>query len=265
MISTDAAAYLQGRHAIVTGGSRGIGAAIASALARLGASVTVMARTTDAVTQTAEQLSAEFGVNARGVVCDVSDAQSVASAFSTARQDLGAPYILVNNAGQGDSATFLETSHERWDRMLAVNLTSAFLCTQQVLPSMLDSRQGRIINIASTAGLKGYARTAAYCATKHGIVGLTRALAVETAKTGITVNAVCPGYTETDMAKQAIENIMKHRGVTEEEARQRLVRGIPRGVLTTPDEVANAVVWLCSPQATAITGQSVVVAGGEVM
>ncbi|HXC25765.1 MAG TPA: 3-oxoacyl-ACP reductase family protein [Gemmatimonadaceae bacterium] len=265
MTETNVAAYLMGRHAIVTGGVRGIGAAIAATLARLGAQVTVMARTAEDVTRSAAQLSTEFGVETRGIVCDVTDSPSIETAFEMARRELGAPYILVNNAGQGQSSTFLETSRESWDQLLAVNLTGAFLCTQQVLPAMLEAREGRIINIASTAGLKGYARTAAYCASKHGLVGLTRSLAVEIAKSGITVNAVCPGYTETDMAKQAIENLVQHRKISEEEAREMLVRGIPRGRLTTPDEVASVVAWLCSPQATAMTGQSLAVAGGEVM
>jgi NAD(P)-dependent dehydrogenase (short-subunit alcohol dehydrogenase family) len=195
----------------------------------------------------------------------VSDEASVAAAFATARRQFGTPYVLVNNAGQSYNAAFSDTPREEWDRILNVNLTGTFLCIQQVLPSMLDARQGRIINIASTAGMKGYSKTSAYCASKHGIVGLTRSLAVETAKLGVTVNAVCPGYTHTGMAKQAIDNLVKGRGITEDEAQKMLVRGIPRGVLTTPEEVANAVAWLCSPHAGAITGQTIAVAGGEVM
>ena len=259
------ATALRGRHAIVTGGTRGIGAAIAAGLAQSGARVTVMARSAEEVAERARRLAEEFRIEALGVVCDVADGDAVASAFATALQTFGAPYILVNNAGHGHSALFSEITRQSWEHLLAVNLTGAFLCTQQVLPVMLEAREGRIVNVASTAGLKGYSRTAAYCATKHGLIGLTRALAAETAKAGITVNAVCPGYTDTDMAGQAIESLMANRGISEAEARQMLVRGIPRGVLTTPAEVANAVLWLCSPQTAAITGQSIAVAGGEVM
>lgn len=257
--------YLTGRHAIVTGAGRGIGAAIATALARLGARVTVLARGADAVAREAERLSTTFGVQTFGVACDVTDAEAVRIAFTDAQDRLGPPYILVNNAGQSDSAPFLETTPELLSRMLAVNLVGPFHCTQQVLPAMLGAREGRIITIASTAGLKGYARVSAYGASKHGVVGLTRALAVETAKSGITVNAVCPGYTDTAMAQQAIDSLVRNRGVSEAEARTMLLRGIPRGVLTRPEEVANAVAWLCSPDAGAITGQAIAVAGGEVM
>ena len=258
-------AYLTGRHAVVTGGGRGIGAAIAAELARLGARVTLMGRTVRQLEERAAALGAEFGAEAAAVVCDVAKAESVAQAFDSARQRFGDPYVLVNNAGQAAGAPFLETSCELWDRMLAINLTGQFLCARQVLPAMVAARAGRIVNIASTAGLKAYTNTAAYCVSKHGVVGLTRALALETAKLGITVNAVCPGYTETDMTQLAVDNLVAARGKTPEEARQMVVRVIPRGTIIQPAEVANAVAWLCSPGASAVTGQAIVAAGGEVM
>ena len=260
----DSGAYLTGRHAVVTGGGRGIGAAIAAELARLGALLTLMGRTAQHLEERAAVLAAEYGGETVAIRCDVREADSVAEAFEAARQRFGDPYVLVNNAGQADSAPFMDTSRELWDRMLAVNLTAHYLCIQQALPAMIAARAGRIINIASTAGLRGYSKTAAYCASKHGVVGLTRALALETAKLGITVNAVCPGYTETDMAQAAVDNLVVALGKTPDEARQMLVRVIPRGTLIQPAEVANAVGWLCSPGATAITGQAIAVAGGEV-
>jgi NAD(P)-dependent dehydrogenase (short-subunit alcohol dehydrogenase family) len=257
--------YLHGRHAVVTGGGRGIGAAIATELARLGARLTLMGRDAVALARQAKALGRDFATEATAVPCDVTDAAMVADAFATARERLGDVHILVNNAGQAESAPFTETPPEIWDRMLAVNLTGAYLCIRQVLPAMLAASDGRVVNVASTAGLRGYSRMAAYCAAKHGLVGLTRALAAETAKGGVTVNAVCPGYTDTDMAKQAVNNLVAARGVTPDEALRLLTRTSPRGTLVRPAEVANAVGWLCSPDAAAITGQSIVVAGGEIM
>jgi 3-hydroxybutyrate dehydrogenase len=258
------AAYLKGKHAIVTGGGRGIGAAISEELARLGADVTLMGRDSATLEKCATGLAARFGVRALGIVCDVSDETSVKAAFAKSRQGFGEANILVNNAGQAEAARFAEMKRKLWDRMIAVNLTGTFLCTQQVLPEMLQAGSGRIINIASTAGLKGYSTISAYCASKHGIIGLTRALAAETVNTKITVNSVCPGYTDTDMSQAGIKKLMES-GKSKEEATQLIVRTIPRGSFIEPQEVANAVAWLCSPGASAITGQAIVVAGGEVM
>jgi NAD(P)-dependent dehydrogenase (short-subunit alcohol dehydrogenase family) len=257
---------LAGHHAVVTGGGRGIGAAIAGALAARGVHVTVMGRTAAAVSAMAQSLQERFKRRAYGVVCDVANPADVTRAFTEAVNALGAVTMLINNAGQAKAESFDKISLDTWNRMIAVNLTGALLCTQQVLPAMLAARSGRIVNIASTAGLRGYAGLAAYCATKHGLVGLTRALAAETARSGITVNAVCPGYTEgTEMLATAVANVMETRKVSADEARVLLAKASLRRTLITPDEVADTVVWLCSPAATAITGQAIAVASGEVM
>jgi NAD(P)-dependent dehydrogenase (short-subunit alcohol dehydrogenase family) len=253
---------LHGRHAIVTGGSRGIGAAIAGALAGVGADVTIMGRDVAALDRVAGEVSGSGRVSA--LACDVTDEAAVRGAFGRASDAFGAAYILINNAGQAEGSAFLETTRELWERMLAVNLTGAFLCTQQVLGAMLQAGEGRIVNIASTSALKGYRNISAYCAAKHGLIGLTRALAAETARTNITVNAVCPGYTDTDMAERAVQTIMRDLERTEADARTLIARTIPRGRLIEPHEVASTVGWLCSPDASGISGQAIVVAGGEI-
>ncbi|HEU4566058.1 MAG TPA: SDR family oxidoreductase [Gemmatimonadaceae bacterium] len=256
--------YLEGRHAVVTGGGRGIGAAIASELARLGASLTLMGRDEEVLRRHVRAVVDEHDVRAEPVRCDVSDERSVEEAFAAARERLGEVHVLVNNAGQAIGGSLSELSRDRWDEVLAVNLTGPFLCARAVLPAMLAAGSGRIVNIASTAGLRGYNKMAAYCASKHGVVGLTRALAMETAKAGVTVNAVCPGYTDTDMAQAAVHNLVRALGKTPEEALAMIVRIIPRRQLTQPQEVASAVGWLCSPHAAAVTGIAIPVAGGEV-
>jgi NAD(P)-dependent dehydrogenase (short-subunit alcohol dehydrogenase family) len=253
---------LQHRLAVVTGGGRGIGAAIAEALAAAGADVALLGRHREALEFRAEALSAAHHAIVKYMACDVADEASVVKAFAAVRDAFGDPHILVNNAGQSAGVPFTETTREMWDRMIAVNLTGTFLCTRQVLPAMLQAGTGRIVNIASTAGIKGYSHTAAYCAAKHGVVGLTRALAIETAKRGITVNAVCPGYTDTDMAASAVQNLVR-AGKSEDEARRAITRVMPIGRLIRPEEVASAVLWLCSPEAAAVTGQAIAVAGGE--
>jgi NAD(P)-dependent dehydrogenase (short-subunit alcohol dehydrogenase family) len=253
--------YLTNHHAIVTGGGRGIGAAVALELARLGASVTIMGRDQAKLDAHAEVVAKAHGVEVAAVQCEVSDAGSVAEAFRIARETLGLPYVLVNNAGQAEGAPFAETSLALWNRLLAVNLTGTFLCMQQVVPAMIEAKAGRIVNVASVSGLVASQRLSAYTASKHGVVGLTKVVALETAKHGVTVNAVCPGYVDTDMAKHAVRNLMKG-GRTEEEARNMILRTIPRGTLITPQEVASAVAWLCSPGASGVTGEALTVAGG---
>lgn len=223
-----------------------------------------MGRTKATLERTASHLRERYDVAALAAECDVSDEQSVDRAFARATEAHGEVYALVNNAGQGESAAFTGMKRELWDRTLAVNLTGTYLCTSRALPAMLASGGGRVVNIASTAGLRGYRTMTAYCASKHGVLGLTRALALETAAHGVTVNAICPGYTDTDLARAAVENIVRAKKVSEEQALAILLKSIPQGRLTTPAEVATAVAWLCSPYSAAVTGIALPIAGGEV-
>jgi NAD(P)-dependent dehydrogenase (short-subunit alcohol dehydrogenase family) len=259
-----AAGALDGMHAAVTGAGSGIGAASALALARAGARLTLLGRSRDRLDAQARAIL-EHGSIAGVEVLDVTESSAVPGAFESAAKRLGPVDILVNNAGDAESAPFGKTSLELFERMLRVNLTGAFLCTQAVLPAMLDAKRGRIVNIASTAGMKGYAYVSAYCAAKHGLVGLTRSLALETAKTGVTVNAVCPGYTDTELLDQAVSRISGKTGRSREAARAELAASNPMARLVTPDEVAATVLYLCLPSSASITGQAIVVAGGEVM
>jgi NAD(P)-dependent dehydrogenase (short-subunit alcohol dehydrogenase family) len=253
---------LAGKHAIVTGAGRGIGAAIAMELARLGAKVTLMGRDYRRLESQAKAVAKAQGAETAAVRCDVTVEGHVREAFGVARETFGAPYALVNNAGQAMAAPLVETSRADWDRMLDVNLTGPFLCMREVLPLMIAAKSGRIVNVASMSGLKAYSHIAAYVASKHGLVGLTKAAAIETAKHGVTVNAVCPGYTDTDMAQQAVANLVAS-GKTEEQARAMILKTIPRGSLIRPEEVAATVGFLCAPAAGGTTGETILVSGGE--
>ena len=256
---------LEGLHAVVTGGGSGIGAAIAQALIADGARVTLMGRRIEKLKEQRDRLNVDGGPSVELQVCDVGDEASVRQAFAAAVAAAGPVDLLVNNAGQVETAPLAKTSLDTWQRLLNVNLTGSFLCSREVLPAMTERRFGRIVNVASTAALKGYAYVAAYCAAKHGVLGLTRALALETARKGVTVNAVCPGYTETDIVVGAIETIVAKTGRTPDQARAELASVNPQGRLVDPAEVAASVAWLARRDSGSITGQAIAVAGGEVM
>jgi len=247
---------LQDLHAVVTGGGSGIGAAIAQELLAAGARVTLMGRN-------AERLQAQALVlgEASYQVVDISDEASVKAAFAA----VGAVDILVNNAGQVETAPLKSTSLELWQRMLNVNLTGTFLCSREVASGMAQRGWGRIINVASTAALTGYAYVAAYCAAKHGVLGLTRAMALELAKKGVSVNAVCPGYTETEIIERAVETLVAKTGRSAAEARAEFAASNPQGRLVQPQEVAATVLWLAQRSSASINGQAIAVCGGETM
>ena len=254
-------AELTGRIALVTGGGRGIGRSVALSLASAGADVAVTARSSKELDETAAAIRA-LGRRAESIVCDVSERTQVDAMVARVKTALGDPLILVNNAGIAASAKLTDTTDEMWDRMLRVNASGAFYCTRAVLPLMLAAKWGRIVNMASVAGRAGAPYIAAYTASKHALLGLTRAVAAEVASRGITVNAVCPGYVDTEMTDASAANIVKRTGRTEEDARKILEGFSPQGRLMTAPEVAAMTTYLCSDVARGINGQGIVLDGG---
>lgn len=257
---------LANRLAFITGGGRGIGRAIAIAFAREGASVAVAARTLKQVRSVAKEIAKEFGVEALPLKCDVRNRDAVADAFDSFRLHFGrGPDIVVNNAGIAKSELFVRTDESFWEEHLNTNLGGTFRCTHAALPEMIERGWGRIINVASIAGKTGAPYISAYAASKHGVLGLTRSLALEVAAHGITVNAICPGYVETDMTSSGIENIVARTGKSAKQALQMLERMSPQNRLITPDEVAAPAVLLASEEGRGINGQAINVDGGTVL
>ncbi|MCG8271796.1 SDR family oxidoreductase [Aquamicrobium sp. NLF2-7] len=256
---------MSAQHAFVTGAGTGIGRAIALALGDKGFAVSLAGRRPGPLQAVAAEIVALGGKALVVDGFDVTDEQVVATAAVQAISALGEVSVLVNCAGEAPSAPFEKTDLALWNHVVAINLTGTYLVTRVLLPSLRKAGAARIINIASTAGMTGYAYVSAYCAAKHGVVGLTRSLALELARTGITVNAVCPGFTDTPLLDAAVDNITGKTGRSADEARAALARANPQGRLVTPQEVADAVLWLSGEGAGAITGQAIAVAGGEVM
>ena len=250
---------LSGRHAVVSGASRGIGAAVARELAALGASLSLLGRDVAALEAVAAELP-----SARAFGCDVGNAAAVDAAVGAARGHHGPVAIAINNAGIGPSAPFLRTSVATWTEVMRVNLEGTVNLSRVALPDMLDTGWGRIVNIASTAGLRGYPYVSAYCASKHAVVGLTRALAMEFVRKQITVNAICPGYVATDLLDRTLDNIVSKTGSTHEAAAAQLRAINPQDRFVDPTEIAATVRWLCLPGSESVTGQTIALAGGEI-
>ena len=250
---------LHGRHAIVTGGGRGIGQTIAKTLAGAGAKVTIIGRNRANL----DRVVSEGDAHAASVA-DVTDPVAIQSAVQAAVSWHGPVDLMIANAGSAASAPFLKSTPDVFRQMLDVNLLGVTNVTHAVLGSMIERQFGRIIAVASTAGLKGYPYVSAYCAAKHAVIGFVRALALETATTGVTVNAVCPGFTDTDLVAESLDNIVAKTGRTREQALSELVKHNPQQRLISPAEIADAVLWLCQEGARSVTGQAIAVAGGEV-
>jgi NAD(P)-dependent dehydrogenase (short-subunit alcohol dehydrogenase family) len=252
---------LEGLHAVVTGAGRGIGAASARRLAEMGAAVTLMGRTVEPLRELAFELANEHGRLFHAAPADVTDTAQVDAAMAEAREVMGPVGILVNNAGAVETTPFAKLAEDRWRALLDVNLTSAYICTQRALPDMLEHGWGRVVNVASVAGVMGIPYVSAYVAAKHGLVGLTRSLALEVVKKGVTVNAVCPGYVDTDLVSASVEAIAEKTGKSEAELLEAMIRQNPAGRLLTPEEVASTIAWLCHPDRAMVNGQAIVVGG----
>lgn len=257
---------LENRIALITGGGRGIGRAIALAFAREGAQVAVAARSSEQVARVASEIADQFPTRAMPISCDVSDPERVEKMFAMVKQTFGrSPDILVNNAGIAESAPITKTDDELWHRILAINLSGTFYCTRAALPQMLEHGWGRIINIASIAGKTGAPYIAAYSASKHGVLGLTRSAALEVAAKGITVNAICPGYVDTEMTTRGIENITKKTRLSADEAMESIKKMNPQNRIIDPEEVAALALLLASEEGRGINGQAINVDGGSVL
>lgn len=250
---------LTGKTALITGGGRGIGRAIAERLAALGARVVVTGRTQAEI----DAVAADLGGLALSM--DMADRASVEAGLAALRERAGRVDVLVNNAGAAESAPLERTSDALWDRMMAVNVTSAFALCRALIPEMIEAGFGRVVNLASNAGLTGYAYSTAYCASKHAMIGMTRAIALEIARSNVTINAVCPGWVETRMAEEAIARIAATTGRGQEQARRALEGMSPQRRMVTPAEVAHVVAMLCAEEARSIHGQAIPVDGGQVM
>ena len=252
-----------GRHVVVTGGSRGIGAAVAREFAARGALLTLVGRDAARAAQTADALPRVAGARHVAITANLTLEAEALRAMEEAQAALGDIFALVNNVGGADSAAFVDTGTDLWRRMLDVNLMTAVFCTRAVLPAMIARREGRIVNVASTAGLAGFRYVSAYTAAKHALVGLTRALALETARDGITVNAVCPGYTDTEMLAESVVRAAARTGKPAEEIRAAFAATNAQGRLIQPEEVARAVAWLCESGQESVTGEMIAVDGGS--
>ncbi len=252
-------ALLSGRHALVTGGGRGIGRAVAAALSGAGATVTVLGR------QKAALDDAVVSRHAAGfIVADVTDPSAIEAGVKAAEASRGPFDILIANAGGAESAPFGKTEAAQFQRLFDLNVLGIVHAARVVLPGMVTRKFGRIVAVASTAGLKGYPYVTAYCTSKHAVVGLVRSLATETARTGVTVNAVCPSFTDTDLVRESVAAITKKTGKSHDEVIAQYVKDVPMGRLIQPQEVAAAVLYLCSSDAGAVTGTTLTVAGGEI-
>ena len=258
-VELGAAVNLDGRHVLITGASRGIGAAVAHELAQRGARVSLVSRKYAAV-QAAQSKLVNPEMHA-AFEADVTDAGAVKALIPAAIEKLGPLYALVNNAGGADAAAFLDSDEAHWRHMIDVNLMSAVFCARAALPGMLERREGRIVNMASTASLRGYRHVSAYTAGKHALLGLTRALAIEVEREGITVNAICPGYVNTERIAESLRGAAARTGLSEDAVRERFAASNAGGLLIEPGEVARVVTWFLGPAASTLTGRHIVVDG----